>query len=233
MQKPLDGGLIYRETHPENFLVEPWNAFSSLAFLIPALLFVIQLWPQRKTYGFLIYYCAPLLILGGIGSTLYHAFRSSVWLTFMDFMPIIILTLGVSIYMWRIVLGKWLTTVILTLIFIGLTLFSMRFLDGQDRVNSSYFLRGTFMFLPMLLHAIRSKGAGIGYFSGALLLFVLALLCRYVDEKTTLDIMPQGTHFLWHIFCAAGAWFMGLYLKLAMDADKKRAPETDALPVNA
>ena len=231
MQKPLDGGLIYKETQPENFLVEPWNAFSSLAFLVPAILFAIQLWPQRKTYGFLIYDCAPLLAIGGIGSTLYHAFRTSVWLTFMDFMPIILLTLGVSVYMWRIVLGKWLHTIILTVVFISLTLFSMRFLYGQDRVNATYFLRGTFMFLPMLLHAIRSKGAGIGYFSAALLLFVTALLCRYIDEKTDMDILPQGTHFLWHICCAAGAWFMGLYLKLAITAElyKKRAPETDAL----
>lgn len=213
MQKPLDGGLIYRETQPEHWLVEPWNAFSSLAFLVPALLFIIRLWPQRKTYAFLIFYCAPLLIAGGTGSTLYHAFRSSIWLTFMDFMPIIILTLGLSIYMWRMVLDRWLTTIILSVVFIGLTLFSMRFLSGQDRVNATYFLRGTFMFLPMLLYAIRSRGTGAFQLGAAILLFVLALLCRYADEKTDLALLPQGTHFLWHIFCAAGAWYMGLYLQ--------------------
>ncbi|MCK5080459.1 MAG: hypothetical protein KAR09_10960, partial [Bacteroidales bacterium] len=43
-----DGGPIYTETGGESFLVEPWNALTSLLMLIPVLYWFIKL---RKETG--------------------------------------------------------------------------------------------------------------------------------------------------------------------------------------
>src|SRR5688572_15572541 len=102
-----DHGPIYRETMDlSQFIVEPWNAFSSLTFLIPAFIFLWQLRGQYNRYAFFVYFCSPMLIMGGLGSTLFHAFRSSGWLLAMDVAPIILLVLGISIWIWLKVLPK-------------------------------------------------------------------------------------------------------------------------------
>lgn len=94
---PPDHGPIYRETTDLSlFIVEPWNAWSSLTFLIPAFVFLWQLRGQYASYAFFVYFCSPMLILGGLGSTFFHAFRSSGWLLAMDVLPIVLLVLGIS-----------------------------------------------------------------------------------------------------------------------------------------
>ena len=75
---PLDDGPIYRETTDlSQFIVEPWNAFSSLTFWIPACIFLWQLQGRYRQQAFVVYFCIPMLVLGGLGSTLFHALRSS------------------------------------------------------------------------------------------------------------------------------------------------------------
>ncbi len=71
-----DGGPVYFETNLQNFIVEPWNAFSSLTIVLPAIYFLIKLYGKYRNYAFVIYFCCPLLLIGGFGSTFYHAFRS-------------------------------------------------------------------------------------------------------------------------------------------------------------
>ncbi len=38
-----DGGGYYAETNPQNFVLEPWNAVSSLAFLVPVIYYMVKL----------------------------------------------------------------------------------------------------------------------------------------------------------------------------------------------
>ncbi len=94
-QKPIDGGPIYAETDLSVLFTEPWNALSSLAILLPAVYWAVRLRGDYRTYSF-IFYCIPLLFLGGLGSTLFHAFRVSKWLLLMDVLPTATLTLSVS-----------------------------------------------------------------------------------------------------------------------------------------
>ncbi len=205
-----DAGPIYRETKDfSDLIVEPWNAFSSLTFWIPAFIFLWQLRGKYRQQAFMVYFCIPLLIVGGLGSTLFHAFRSSGWLLLMDVLPIILLVLGVSIVMWLKVLPKkWIIFPILAAFF-GLTYLASK---GQDRISAGYLVRGTMLLLPCLLFLFRSHFKHASQFFYACFALVLALLFRYADEKFEIGFMPWGTHWLWHVSTAFGAYFLGEYL---------------------
>jgi hemolysin III len=208
-----DDGPIYRETTDlSQLVVEPWNAYSSLTFLIPAFIFLWQLRGSYREHAFLIWFCTPMLILGGLGSTFFHAFRSSGWLLAMDVAPILLLVLGISVRMWLKVLSrKWLIIPILV-VFFGLTWLSGRFLEGQDEISAGYFVRGLMLFLPCFLFLLKTGFRQSQLFFAAVLCFILALAFRFADEKVYLDFMPWGTHWLWHVSTAVGGYFLGEYL---------------------
>ena len=208
-----DHGPIYRETTDLSVLiVEPWNAYSSLTFLIPAFIFLWQLRGQYDRYAFLVYYCSPMLILGGLGSTFFHAFRSSTWLLAMDVLPIVLLTIGISIWMWLKILSNKLYIIPILITFFGLTFLSWNYLDGQDQISASYFVRGVMLFLPCLLFMVKTQFKSAGYILSAAGFFLLALVFRFADEKIEISFMPWGTHWLWHVSTAVGGYFLGEYL---------------------
>lgn len=210
-----DGGPIYKETSDLSLLiVEPWNAYSSLAFLVPAFIFLWQLRGQYNRHAFLVYFCSPMLIIGGLGSTLFHAFRSSGWLLFMDVAPIVMLTIGISIWMWLKILPKKVLIVPILVAFFGLTFLSGYFLEGQDRISAGYFVRGVMLFLPCFLFLLQTNFNKSREFFAAVGFFILALVFRFMDEKPEFDIayMPWGTHWLWHVSTAVGGYFLGEYL---------------------
>lgn len=210
---PSDHGPIYRETTDlSQLIVEPWNAWSSLTFLIPAFLFLWQLRGQYREHAFFVYFCSPMLILGGLGSTFFHAFRSSSWLLAMDVLPIVLLVLGISIWIWLKVLPKkWLIAPILVA-FVVLTWLSGQFLEGQDRISAGYVVRGFMLLFPCFLFLLKTGFRQWGIFCAAAGCFILALIFRFADEKIVISFMPWGTHWLWHISTAVGAWFLGKYL---------------------
>lgn len=213
MDSVPDHGPVYRETTDLSlFIVEPWNAWSSLTFLVPVAIFLWQLRGKYRQYAFIAWFCCPLLVLGGLGSTFFHAFRSSTLLLLMDAVPIILLVVGISIWMWLKVLSKKIRIVWVLLIFFGLTLLSGLFLEGQDRISAAYFFRGWMLLLPCYLLLRRTQFRNSGGLFLAIACFCLALLFRFLDEKIYLDFMPWGTHWLWHVSTAFGAYFLGEYL---------------------
>src|SRR5690349_15240074 len=73
-----DGGPRYKETPPDPTLVsvaEPYNAVTAALFLVIVLAWGWRLWGRFGRYPFLAA-CGPILLAGGIGGTLYHAFRT-------------------------------------------------------------------------------------------------------------------------------------------------------------
>jgi hemolysin III len=208
-----DYGPVYRETTDlSSFIVEPWNAWSSLTFLVPVMIFLWQLRGRHFEYAFIVWFCCPLLVLGGLGSTFFHAFRTSTILLLMDAIPIMILVVGVSIWMWLKVLPKNIQILWVLLIFFGLTFLSLVFLSGQDRISASYFIRGWMLLLPCYLFLRQTKFRNLGRLFTAIAFFALALLFRFLDEKVEIAFMPWGTHWLWHVSTAFGAYFLGEYL---------------------
>ncbi|CAN5618763.1 hypothetical protein BH23BAC1_BH23BAC1_04350 [soil metagenome] len=215
-----DGAGFYAETNPNFFVMEPFNAISSLAFLIPVIYFMIKLKGRYKEYSFLTY-CMPLLFIGGVGSTLFHAFRISPLFLIMDFLPIAILTLSVSIYFWvKVLRQKWIVFILIPLfVVMRLSVFSY-FQSDTMALNISYFITGVMIFVPGLMYLHKTQYKHSTKLVWTVVLFMLALFFRRFDFEGMV-LMPMGTHWLWHISCAAGALMLGEYLYRVKDLEKE------------
>jgi hemolysin III len=205
-----DGGGVYAETNTNNIIVEPWNAVSSLFLIVPSLYLLWKLRGSYRRHPFLLF-CIPLLALGGLGSTFYHAFRASPIFLYMDVLPALLLTLSVSAYFWyRVLKNGWIVALIVggSVVLRFWILFT---LPSPLSINLSYLVSGIVIFVPtlLLLFATRFKQSQLIIL--AILLLGISLLFRRLDNEFT-DILPMGTHFLWHIFSAAGALFLAEYL---------------------
>ena len=205
-----DSGPIYTETDFSNFIVEPWNAISSLAFLIPAIYWAYKLRNDYRQNWFLLY-SAALLFIGGTGSTLFHAFRCSKFLIVMDFLPMAILTLSICFYFWFRLLNNWIIVLLIVIPSFTLRYFLFNRLGNHNSINASYFLSGTLFFLPILLLLIRNKWKGSGLAIACLCSFVVSLFFRQIDAWHP-PLFSIGTHFLWHLFGALGSHLVALFI---------------------
>lgn len=219
---PTDGGPIYAETPKvlleSQFLIEPWNALSSLLIIAPAIYFLFHLRGKYRSNWFLVL-CIPLLILGGTGSTLFHAFRSSPYLLDLDVWPTALLFLAVSTYFWAKVLKSWWAALGIMALFFAATFAIFSYFPPLLRMNSAYFLRGLAFFAPVVMVLVKTRFQGAKFIFGGLIAFALALTCRLIDLETT-ALLPMGTHFLWHAFTGLGGFLIAEYL-LQMEAQKK------------
>ncbi len=205
-----DGGHAYAETNLDNFIVEPWNAISSLAIVFPAVYWAIKTMKNIKDYAF-IWFCIPLLFLNGLGSTLFHAFRSSGFLLLMDVLPAALLTLGVSIYFWyRITKNVWVVALII-LAALFLRSIGFNFLSLSASTNISYLVSGIVLFSPILIFLKRNSYFHANHIILSIASLIIALVFRTIDKEELLPL-SMGTHFLWHILCGFGGYFLALYL---------------------
>lgn len=205
-----DGGPIYMETNPERFIVEPWNALSSLLMLIPALYWFLRVRHQVDHFRFLLF-SVIMVALGGIGSALFHGFRASLFFLLLDVLPSATLTLSLSIYLWLKVLRKW-----WHIFFILVPAFGIRFLFWNGipehmAINISYFITGTMIALPLLIILVKDHFAEWISVVLGIVSFALALIFRQLDTQPV-AFLPMGTHFLWHVFSAVGAFFILKYI---------------------
>lgn len=205
-----DGGQLYAETNPEQFIVEPWNAVSSLIIALPAIYWAYRLRGSYLLFGFLTW-CIPLLLLNGIGSAMFHAFRSSSFFLRLDVIPAIVLTISVSVYFWMKILPKW-----WQMFFIFLPTFYLRYmLYGQfsphKAINITYIITGTLLFLPILKFLYDSNFKNAKIIILALFSLLLALLFREMDAWH-IPNFPMGTHFMWHLMSGIGGFLLASYL---------------------
>lgn len=211
LQQITDGGPWYAETHiTDNLIVEPWNAFSSLAIAAPAVYFLWKIRKNPTQYGFLLA-CIPFLFLNGLGSTLFHGLRTSRTFLLMDFMPAIVLTLMITVYFWAKALPKWwMGIVAVTPVFL-MRFGVIDFFPGQRGINASYTISGIAFLLPLFLILRKYDFKKSFNIIGGTICFILAIYFRQID-KQAVDVIPFGTHFLWHIFSGIGAFLLADYL---------------------
>lgn len=207
-----DGGGYYAETNLHNFVVEPWNAYSSLFLLLPAIYWAIKIKGRVRENAF-VAYCIPLLMLGGLGSTFFHAFRSSPFLLMMDVLPILLLTLSVAAYLWKRLLNNWYIAlaIVAGTFALRMTVDRAEILSVHTAANFSYAIAGFTIFFPAILIAFRTKFYHVKSLLLSIVLFALALFFRETDAWNV-PVLTMGTHFLWHIFTAGGAFFLAKYL---------------------
>ena len=214
---PNDSGPIYKETLAGRFPVEPFNTFSNLLFLVIILYFSFKVYRNYKQHLFLAF-AIPVLCIGFIGGSIYHATRShEIWLL-MDWVPIILLCLSTSIY-FCFKAGKNVTQKIVLLTLVLLLVFGIRFVSWPRGIHISVGYIGTALgiILPIFLYLLKTNFARFQLILCAMLAFVFAILFRMLDTK--LDIFSMGTHWLWHSFGAIAVFFLMNYIF----KDKKEA----------
>jgi hypothetical protein len=215
----LDHGPMYHEFVADAVIKEPWNAFSSLIFFVPV---VFWIWKLRGKYAQnrIIVAILPLLFLNGLGSTLFHALRTERIFLFMDFMPAALMSLLLSTYLWTKILKKWYygLPVVLSFYLAGgiTTRLIMEYTGTRDMgINFGYLITGASFFTPILIMLFKTKFYQIRFVVLTFLFLGLALFCRasdYPSSNPFPTFLPQGTHFMWHIFSAMAVFTMGYYI---------------------
>jgi len=210
-----DRGPRYKETPPDPYaenapnIAEPYNAVTASFFVFIVLYWLIRLRGKYSRFPMLVS-CLPILLVGGIGGTLYHAYRTRLSYFLLDVIPIQLLALAATIYMvvrLGSVYGKRkvftiFIAVIAAILFVNGVLFRM---TGLGRVyptltiNLSYASLAVLIVTPILVVLVRTKFRHGSWVALALSAFAIGWFCRLVDPFSPL---PMGTHWLWHTFGA-------------------------------
>src|SRR5262249_45834404 len=136
--------------------------------------------------------CLPLLAAGGVGGTLYHAFRRSYFLYMLDVVPITLLAVAVSLYLWIKLARRW--WYLLPVLPPYLAAGAIPRAEMSHRViNACYVILALLMLLPTLLVLRLNQFRGSGWIVTAILVFFIALGFRVMDVAWRIEWLPMGT----------------------------------------
>ncbi len=207
---PQDSGPIYQETVNGRFPIEPYNTYSNILFLGIIIYFAFKVYKDFKHHRFLAY-CLPVLLLSYIGGTVYHATRSHDFWMYLDWLPIIFLCFGVSVYFtvklktsWK---GRFLLILIVLLLVVG-----VRLIPWAQNVKTSigYVATAVGLLLPIFVYMYTQHLKHWDMILFAVLSFIAAISFRVMDGF--IYIMPMGSHWLWHSFGALSVFFLMNYI---------------------
>lgn len=207
-----DGGPVYTETDLTRFPVEPFNTFSNLVFLGIILFFAYKVYKEPRKHYFLSI-CIPILFLGFIGGTLYHATRNNPLWLYLDWVPIVLLCMAASFY-FVFKLNRSLYYQIGIIILIVVISIGMRRMPvpGVSKDTVGYVATAAALLLPMAWYVISTKGRHAGFILAALVSFILAIFFRMFDRYVEAEILYMGTHWLWHLFGGISVFFLMTYI---------------------
>jgi hypothetical protein len=201
----IDG---YCERTDFTYWSEPLNATTNIAFIIAAVIF----W-RRSSDIAMARVLSGILFAIGVGSFLFHT-HATIWASVADVLPI-----GVFILVYLFVvnrdivpMGGWLA-VFATALFIPYAAALVPILNRIPFLAISNF----YWTVPILLalYAIflrRKPGIAQGFLAGAALL-CLSITIRSLDEILC-DVIPIGTHFVWHILNGIMlGWMIHVYIR--------------------
>ncbi|MAM19501.1 MAG: hypothetical protein VX712_04205 [Bacteroidota bacterium] len=209
---PQDSGPIYQETLQGRLPVEPFNTYSNILFLLIIIYFSVKVYPQARKQAFLAW-CLPILFLGYVGGTVYHATRSHDFWMYLDWLPIIILCFAVSVYF----IAKLRTSGQRRALLIGIVLLLVvgnRLLPWPVSLQTSAGYIGTALglLLPLFVYMYTEHMRHWNMVALAVFCFCLAISFRIMDRFVY--ILPMGSHWLWHCFGALSVFFMMNYIFL-------------------
>ena len=208
-----DGGPLYRETDISMFPVDKWSTYSNIIFLLLFIYWLFKIWKNRKEYSFL-FYCLPVILIGYIGGTVYHAIRSHPFWIFLDVLPIFILCICVAIYFWRKLQPKWyvVTGSILLPILLAILCFQLFNIPEALKPSVGYSSMAFMVIIPIILYIHKTRYIYSFYFFAAMASLLIALLFRSIDLKADIPFLLMGTHWLWHLFGGLTAHLIILYV---------------------
>jgi hypothetical protein len=214
-ERAPDLGPIYVETPTDlsNFtgVAEPYNTATAALFIAIPVVWLYILRGRFRDYPMLTC-CLPILLCGGIGGTLYHGTRSWSVYFFLDVIPIYLLGMIVSIFLWFRVGTKWsqLFGVIATISL--LQMLGHWQLPKHWAINLSYAFLGAVIVMPIFIALYKTQFRDVGWIATALVSFAIALFFRAADNAFWPPVLPMGTHWLWHTFGAATTLALSVYL---------------------
>jgi hypothetical protein len=215
---PSDGGPIYYESDFNNFIVEPWNAVTSMIFLGIFIFWFRKVYLGKRHLPFL-KAALPLIFLAAMGSTLYHAFRSHAFLLYLDWVPILMVCgLAGYYFLAKVIQSKWQSALFLAG-WLALVPIGYEILPLAIGNNLGYLIQGTSVLIPLLLYMKQINFRFWRYIAVAFICFSLALTFRMVDHW---GLLPIGTHFLWHVFSAIATHFLILFAYKSSVVDRFR-----------
>lgn len=208
-----DFGPIYAETVVGRFPVEPYNTASNIIFLIICLYWARRTRCNYRRFPFIVI-ALPVLLIGFIGGTTFHATRSHpIWL-YMDFIPIFVLAGSACYYLWRRITASSLIALLLMLsTILGLRLLRYLLLPpGKAYISIGYVLMALSIIIPSILHCFKNRWVHFEKLIAAFSSFAVAVLFRQLDTDVHREIFPMGTHFLWHLAGGISTFFLILYI---------------------
>ncbi len=209
---PNDSGPIYKETIQGRFPVEPFNTFSNLIFLFIVIYFGLKVYREPKKHPFLVW-ALPVIGLGFIGGTVYHASRSAeIWLL-LDWVPITALSLAGVVYF----IFKWMETwpkrllliALMSFVFVGLRALPF---PVKIQITLGYIITALTVAVPILGYLYKSQWRNVGYVMMAFGIFGIAVFFRFLDRRMSIDFFWMGSHWLWHIFGGTAVFFLIQYI---------------------
>jgi hypothetical protein len=206
-----DRGPRYTETPADPYapgapyIAEPWNAVTASFFAFIAIAWLVRLRGRYRDFPFLVG-CLPILLVGGIGGTLYHGLRTERAYFYLDVVPIQMLALGgavfIAIRLWS--RRGWLYLGGAIIVYVGLSYLLFTLVLPKSRqvaVNLNYAALAMMVVLPIAARLLTTRFRHGSWFIAGLVAFIMAWFFRLVDERVGL-YLPMGTHWLWHTFGA-------------------------------
>lgn len=209
-------GPIYTETDLSRFPVEPWNTYSNILFLFIVLYFAYKTKLRFRDYP-LIVTALPILLIGFIGGTVFHATRGDRMWLIMDFVPIFLLSFLASWVFWYQVTQRFfLSALLLCLpILISKLLRDYLYTERHLSISLGYSVLALGIIIPAILHSKSRTWKDVRLLIISFALFGAAITFRQIDCCLGARLFPMGTHFLWHIFGALSTFCLMNYIFLS------------------
>ncbi|WP_224488451.1 ceramidase [Robertkochia flava] len=207
---PNDTGPIYAETLAGRFPVEPFNTFSNLVFFFILVYWGVRVYRRPMEHRFLAY-AMPLLGVGWLGGTLYHATRShEVWLL-MDWVPILLLCFAAVMYFIFKLVRSTSYRLLIIVVILGISA-GMRWLPVPAGyiITIDYLISAATVLVPLVWYLKSTNWVHGSWVFLAIMSFVIALFFRYLDSRQ--EVLEYGTHWLWHLFGGISVFLLFKYI---------------------
>lgn len=217
-----DGGPLYAETNFGQFPVEPWATGSTLGLLLVSLYWSSRLqWRMIHPNKRLLSISVLLLYMAFIGALLYHAFRNHSFWLLLDFVPLALICLIVAID--SIVFGYRgrFYGLIGILLFLSLPVFVPALVSLR---STGYLVLALLTVPPLLMRCALQNWLGFKELFLTVGSFVIAVSFRELDFGIGQEVLPMGTHFLWHLFGASTFFWLFSFLHLHARVAKRMNP---------
>ena len=208
----------YCERVSDSLFSEPINLITNLAFFVSA--FFVYKIIKASNLKNSIYNFFPWIIFSiGLGSSLWHLYRNPVTLIF-DALPVyIFLGLALFVLIKKLIGNSKQALVIIGLFILLQILLTINFPDLLN--NSIRHIANAVLLLVLIVWTYKKFGNVALQLIIVLLIYVVGIFFRTIDMSIC-PIFSPGTHFLWHILVALGAYFIVKFLVFSLSRDLRK-----------